>query len=183
MMYTFIDTVAKKTGLNSEEGPSRLQTIFNGMNLDDQLSDQTGSFTTLVISGRSNVEQQISTVDVPGMHGMLETSDPTWNAREIVVQYQLTDQTKAGFRKRYNQLNALLQGSKKKLAFTDEEAFFYATLSANDVPDEAANSLVAELVFLCSDPFKYGKTHQIIALRKYTWEEYKNQKWGDFIGN
>lgn len=181
-MYTFVDTVTKEADDNSERA-SRLQTIFNGVNLDHDLSDPSGSFTTLVISGRSNLEQRISTVDVPGMHGVLEANEPTWNAKEITVKYKLTDQTNEGFRRRYNQLNNLLQESQKKLAFTDEAAFFYATLSANDVPEETANSIVAELVFLCSDPFKYGETYKSIALKKYTWEAYKNNKWGDFIGN
>jgi predicted phage tail component-like protein len=180
MMYTFKDTVA---GSKSGGKSSLLQTLFNGINLDERLTDKTGSFITLTISGRGNMEQRITTIEVPGIHGMLEANNPTWSAREITVKYKLSDQTKEGFRERYNQLNYLMQGSKRKLAFTDEEAFFYATLSANDVPEETANSLLGELVFLCSDPFKYGKTHQTISLKKFTWEEYKDQKWGDLIGN
>ncbi|MGX9933382.1 distal tail protein Dit [Virgibacillus salarius] len=156
-MYKFVNP----TDTNTIQNVTSLQTLFNGNNLDKELSDDTGSFVTLTVSGRSNLNQRINTIDVPGLDGTNEYSNPTFDIREITIKYKLTDQTKEGFRQRYNRLNSLLDGSKKELAFTDEDAVFYATLQTNEVPEEETNSVIGNLIFLCSDPFKYGPEQQI----------------------
>ncbi|NBJ71348.1 MULTISPECIES: distal tail protein Dit [Clostridia] len=155
-MYGFVDlttgSVAKSTSFS-------IQTVFNGTNLDQQLSDETGSFVTLTIEGRGNVKQRIESTEVPGMDGALEYTSTTYDVREIAVKYKLSDRTNEGFRSRVNRLNSLLRGSKRQLRFTDEDAFYYATLSENTIPEEESNDLIGTLTFICSDPFKYGKEH------------------------
>lgn len=152
-MYKFVDTVE---GSGTGSTSLSLQTIFNGFNLDEMLSDENGSFITLTVTGRANLAQRIETIEIPGLNGVLEQIDPTIDVREITVKYKIADKTNEGFRKRYNKFLALLEGSKKVLEFTDENALFYATLLENDVPEEESNNLVGTLTFLCSDPFKYG---------------------------
>ncbi|WP_200411288.1 distal tail protein Dit [Virgibacillus salexigens] len=176
-MYDFVDLHERGTRSTSLS----IQTLFHGMNLDDVLTDENGSFVTLTVQGRGNLKQRITTTEVPGGHGVLEYNDPTFDIREIKVKYKIADRTNAGLRQRINRLNALLVGSKKTLVFTDEEATFYATLLTNDAPEETSNELVCTLTFLCSDPFKYGKHNQIIALKKFTWEEYAGQTWEGLI--
>jgi len=151
-MYGFVDTIPGSASSASYS----LQTVFNGINLDQELTDENGSFITLTVSGRSNLSQKIQTIEVPGADGLIEQDDPTLESREITVKYKLTDTTNEGFRERYNRLNSLLSGSKKELKFTDEDALFYATLQNSEVPEEDSNSLIATIVFLCSDPYKYG---------------------------
>lgn len=177
-MYQFVDL--NEVGTRSSS--LSIQTIFNGTNLDEQLTDETGSFMTLTVTGRGNIKQNIKTTQVPGMDGALETDKTTFDVREITVKYKISDRSNEGFRSRVNQLNNVLRGSKKMLQFTDEDKFYYATISENTIPEEDKNELVAELKFLCSDPYKYGQSHKTIALKKFIWEEYTGQTWGDLIG-
>ncbi|MEF2293147.1 distal tail protein Dit [Virgibacillus dokdonensis] len=178
-MYQFVDL----NEVGTRGSSLSIQTIFNGINLDEQLTDETGSFMTLTVTGRGNIKQNIKTTQVPGMDGALETDKTTFDAREITVKYKISDSTNEGFRSRVNQLNNVLRGSKRQLRFTDEDAFYYATLSENTIPEENKNELICELTFLCSNPYKYGQPHKTIALKKYTWEEYAGQTWGDLIGS
>ncbi|RFA36233.1 hypothetical protein CAI16_05445 [Virgibacillus dokdonensis] len=178
-MYKFVDP--NETGVSSSS--LSIQTIFNGIKLDEQLTDETGNFMTLTVTGRGNIKQNIKTTQVPGMDGALETDKTTFDVREITVKYKISDSTNEGFRSRVNQLNNVLRGSKKMLQFTDEDKFYYATLSENSIPEEDKNELVCELTFLCSNPYKYGQTHKTIALKKFTWEEYAGQSWRDLIGS
>jgi predicted phage tail component-like protein len=151
-MYEFVDLTEPGTLSTSLS----IQTIFNGTNIDEALSDQYGSFTTLTVSGRSNVNKRINAFEIPGRDGLMESSELTSAEKEITVKYKITDMTNEGFRQRYNRLNAFLQGSKKELIFTDESASFNATMSSNDVPEEDSNILIGSITFLCSDPNKYG---------------------------
>lgn len=151
-MYEFVDTIEspKNKGLMS------IQTIFNDVNLDDELTDDNGSFTTLTVSGRSNVVQRIQPIPVPGLDGEVEQNNPTIGVREPVIKFRLRDKTNEGFRDRLTRLIELLKGSKRKMKFTDEDVVYYATLSELDIPDEESNDLICNLMMYCSDPYKYG---------------------------
>ncbi|WGG44169.1 distal tail protein Dit [Rossellomorea sp. DA94] len=151
-MYRFVNLTERGTRSTSLS----IQTIFNGINLDELLTDKNGSFTTLTVTGRSNINNRLNTFEVPGRDGLMESNEYTRREKEIVVKYQMSDKTNEGFRVRYNRLNDLLSGIKKALMFTDENYIFYSTLSVNDVPEENSNSLVGTLTFLCADPNKYG---------------------------
>lgn len=153
-MYGFVDTIA---GSGTGSTSLSLQTVFNGNNLDQLLTDDNGSFITLTVTGRSNLTQRVQTTEVPGMDGLLEQTDPTVSEREITIKYKIEDKTNEGFRRRYDRLLSYLGGSKKVLSFTDEDALFYATLLTNETPEEETNNLIGTITFLCSDPFKYGK--------------------------
>ncbi|MBC5637850.1 phage tail family protein [Ornithinibacillus sp. BX22] len=152
-MYKFVDTVA---GSGTESTSMSIETVFNSFNLDQLLTDKDGSFITLTVSGRSNIDQKINTVAVPGMDGLIEQDGANLEPREITVMYKITDRTNEGLRKRLDQLNSLLVGSKKELSFTDEDALFYATMQSNQLPEEDSNTLNGTIIFLCSDPLKYG---------------------------
>lgn len=148
-MYEFVDASvgsAQSTSLS-------LATLFNNVNLDEALSDENGSFTTLTVSGRGILSKRININETPGRHGARERGF-TYDIREIIVKYKLTDRTNEGFRERFNELNGLLFGSKKRLEFTDENAHFIATLHRGDMPEEDSNDMVGTLVFVCSDPAK-----------------------------
>ena len=149
-MYKFVDTVAG-SGMSRPLLP--LNTLFNGVNLDEALTDHNGSFTTISISGRGILSRRINMTEVSNRHGAREKGY-TYDVREITVKYKLTDRTNEGFRDRFNRLNSLLLGSKKRLDFTDEEAYFLATLQSGDTPEEDSNDIVGSLVFICTDPGK-----------------------------
>src|SRR5699024_11724523 len=62
-----------------------------------------------------------------------------------------------GFRDRVTKLFTYLEGTRKTLEFLDEDLFYYATLSHIEIPDESSNDVLGEMIFLCSDPYKYSK--------------------------
>lgn len=163
-MYKFADT----TPGSAESTSMSLQTMFNGTNLDEALTDDNGRFVTMSVGGRGVLPRQINITETPYRHGARERGY-TYDVREIPVNFLIEDNTNEGFRERFNRLNGLLLGSKKILEFTDENAFFVATLQSGDVPDEDSNSLEGTLLFLCTDSAKRKnkKTITLTTSSKY----------------
>lgn len=152
-MYGFVDALPQG---NRENTSLSIQTKFNGINLDDALTDEMGSFQTLRVAGRSNTEYRVNTIEVAGMDGLHEHSQATMNERYPSITFKIKDRSNEGLRNRLNRLNSLLEGSKRMLEFTDEDVFYYATVVNLEIPDEDSNDLVGTIGFLCSDPYKYG---------------------------
>ncbi|MFS0749471.1 distal tail protein Dit [Oceanobacillus sp. 1P07AA] len=150
-MYVFTDTTPREEPFT---GSFSLQTIFNNVNIDNLLSDKQGRFITTSISGRNLASKSIETNEYLGMHGLRE-GDFKYEPREIVVSFLLEDKTNSGFRHKFQQLYSVLQGQKRKLRFTDENAYYLATFKEVDIPEENSNSIEGSLIFLCTDPAKY----------------------------
>lgn len=108
-MYKFADT----TPGSAQSTSVSLQTLFNGINLDEELTDESGSFITLTVSGRSNTTYRRNIISIPGMEGAWEDANSYQESRPITVKFKIKDETNTGFRKRLERLNALLVGSKK----------------------------------------------------------------------
>lgn len=154
-MYKFADTIA--TG--GQSTLLTLQTIFAGNNLDELLTDENGRFVTTSVGGRGILSRNIN-ISETYRHGARERGH-TYDVREIRVNFLIEDKTNEGFRERFNRLNGYLLGGKKKLEFTDENAYFIATLQSADIPDEDSNSLQGTLLFVCTDPAKRMNEEQI----------------------
>src|SRR5699024_12730007 len=108
-LYQFIEI--------NEPSPSNdtsLKTIFNNINLDDALTDETGSFKTLNVVGRNNSTRRMNLTDVSGMDGADEDYS-TESDREIVVSFKLKDLTKEVFLNRFDRLKVLLSWQKERL--------------------------------------------------------------------
>ncbi len=149
-MYRFVDTQpTSDTGGTSLS----LQTVFNGNNLDELLTDETGRFVTLSVGGRGILNRRLDLVQMPGAHGSRERQ-VTYDVREIPIKFLIADETNEGFRARFNRLNSYIKGRKKRLEFTDENAHFIATLSSANIPDEDSNSLICTMTFTCADSAK-----------------------------
>ena len=134
-----------------------IQTVFRNNNLDNLLTNDKGSFTTLTVTGRGNMTNRLLTHRIPGMDGLYEDDSIQLEPRPIIVKFRLTDKTNEGFRKRLDKLKELLVGSKQSLYFTDEPNEYYrATLQSLDVPEEESNDLICHLNFICNDPYKYS---------------------------
>lgn len=176
-MYQFVDTQpTSDTGGTSLS----LQTVFNGNNLDELLTDETGRFVTLSIGGRGILNRRLDLVQMPGAHGSRERQ-VTYDVREIPVKFLIADATNEGLRERFNRLNGYIKGNKKRLEFTDENAHFVATLSGANIPDEDSNSLICTMTFTCADSAKRmdekvievgasESTHAITGQDETPWE-------------
>src|SRR5699024_8290481 len=137
-----------------------IQTVFNGVNLDDELTDENGRFVTLSVSGRGIVPRRINTQESPRKHGNIERGY-TLDSREINVNFLLEDISISGFRDRFNRINDILSQPQKELKFTDEKAYFISTLSDADDPDEETKSMKGKLIFVCNDHLKRKTKHTI----------------------
>lgn len=132
-----------------------IETVFDGVSLDRELSDSMGEFRTLRVDGRSLANYSIETSEMIGKDGGLMLGR-SLQIRIITVTYRLKDSTNAGFRRRYERLNMLLRNEERKLLFTDEEFYFKATFSSGDIPEESSNDVTGSLTFICHDPYKYS---------------------------
>ncbi|MFC4661749.1 distal tail protein Dit [Oceanobacillus aidingensis] len=176
-MYQFVDTQpTSDTGGTSLS----LQTVFDGKNLDELLTDETGRFVTLSVGGRGILNRRLDLVQMPGAHGS-RVKDVTYDVREIPVKFLIADATNEGLRERFNRLNGYLKGNEKRLEFTDENAHFVATLSGANIPDEDSNSLICTMTFTCADSAKRmdekvievgasESTHAIAGQDETPWE-------------
>src|SRR5690625_7728167 len=95
----FIDTIEP-----GKELKTTLQTTFDDVNLDEELTDKNGFFKTLTVTGRGNLDRDVVTRELPGMHGVVELSDPTLASREITVKFLFSAKTNEGFRKRIDEI-------------------------------------------------------------------------------
>src|SRR5690625_2504984 len=155
-MYNFVDTteVAPSTSMS-------IQTIFGNNNLDKLLTDESGSFKTLTVSGRSEQVNRFNAVPIGGRDGVYEEDDKKLDPREITVKYKLKDDTNEGFRERVDRLKGMLYRQKERLTFPDEEYIYYATLSSLEMEEEEPNDVVGFIHFFCSDPYKYSPETRI----------------------
>ncbi|PAE84979.1 hypothetical protein CHH77_02350 [Shouchella clausii] len=142
------------------------KTYFNDSCLDDLLTDKDGKFHTLATSGRGILSRNIPLLELPNTNGARERKY-TYPPRNIAVKFLISDRTNEGFRSRLNELNRLLLGERKKLQFSDEQAYFWATFQTADLPEEISNTLVGTLNFLCSDPAKYREKHELQLTRTF----------------
>src|SRR5699024_12101327 len=79
------------------------------------------------------------------------------NSSHVSISYAVFGVKKKGFRDRVTKLFTYLEGTRKTLEFLDEDLFYYATLSHIEIPDESSNDVLGEMIFLCSDRYKYSK--------------------------
>ena len=155
-MYQFVEV--------TEPSPSTqpsLQTTYNGINLDDYLSDSSGSFMTLNVTGRNRLRRRINLLNTLGMDGAHEEQKATEDVHEIIVSYKMQDKTNEGFIERFDKLKDLLVQQKKRLEFTDDDKFYYATLYDLETPEENTRDLIGTITFVCSDPYKYGEEKEL----------------------
>ncbi len=147
-MYNFVDTVECQ---NEAVLPAEA-VKFNGKWLDHEIQ----GFRTLHVSGRELAGCEISDVQIGNLDGM-QYQYKRYPARSIITTYQLSAESDGAFREAYNKLNRLLNAEEAELIFNDEpDKFFIATKAGNSEISPGRNSVTGEIVFYCTDPFKYS---------------------------
>ncbi|MED4172557.1 phage tail family protein [Halalkalibacterium halodurans] len=133
-----------------------LQTIFNNVNLDEELTDNDGSFTTISVSGRALAQTQTTLLNPTHKHGGFYQQSRL-EPRIITVRYKISAKTNEKFRQMFNRLNRILAEEEKRIEFTDENAFFVGSYYEAEDFDENSNVIVSSFSFICADPYKYDK--------------------------
>lgn len=156
--FTDIDTVGTKA-VKSEN-----QLIYNGVNIDETLTDQTGTVITLNVSGRGLAEYRYSDVKPAGVDGSMFESiylEP----RILDVEMQISAVNSQEFRRLFERLNKVLRSSHEvPIKFTDDnDHTFHGVYVSASQPKDDSNEQVITVTFNCSDPMKETDEKQITA--------------------
>lgn len=153
-MYNFVDIN------QAAEAASGLQTIYNGVNLDES----SEAFTTLNVTGRSLLAPDISYTNKPaGAGGWINRIDMP--VRSITVQARISLDTEAELQDYYSWLSrAFAVDEEKRLSFSDRPGYHYkAVLNSVSRTKEDSRELIYDLTFLCLDPYLYADDITVIT--------------------
>lgn len=169
-MYTFKNL--------SEVADSRLfkstnKLIFNGVTIDDALSDANNLVVTMNVSGRDVMQANLERVKPSARHGEIVTGW-TLEPRILEIEMLVASKTNEDFRRLYERLNAILfNGAQSVISFSDEaDRYYYGHFQASSTPKEDSNEQFITFTLFCGDPYKYTakktktiKSAEVLALQ------------------
>lgn len=130
---------------------SKLQTIVNGINLDEKIA----GYKTLAVYGRELAEKKVEYLNDIYINHDNRYIDSNYVEREITVVYEIQQSTIKEFRETFEELNYYLREPNSQLIFTDDREFFYiATLSSIDRIEKNTLKLQSSFNFIAINPFK-----------------------------
>ena len=156
-MYKFHDTTELLKPL--DELPSEAL-CFNGSFIEKMVP----GYRTLYTSGREGNEREVSQTESSDRDGARFRSVRRM-PREIHVGFQMNTKNVKDYAYKFNALKKLLKEEEAELIFNDEpDKFFRGTLTDIEMEDTGDLCVTGDLVFLCSDPYKYAvDEHSITA--------------------
>ena len=156
-MYKFHDTTELLKPL--DELPSEAL-CFNGSFIEKMVP----GYRTLYTSGREGNEREVSQTESSDRDGARFRSVRR-KPREIHVGFQINSRNAKDYAYKFNALKKLLKEEEAELIFNDEpDKFFRGTLTDIEMKDTGELCVTGDLVFLCSDPYKYAvDEHSITA--------------------
>lgn len=138
---------------------SKLQTIVNGINLDEKIA----GYKTLAVYGRELAEKKVDYLNDIYVNHDNRYIDSNYVEREITVVYEIQRSTIKEFRETFEELNYYLREPNFQLIFTDDREFFYiATLSSIDLIDKNTLNLQSSFNLIAINPFKKSVDTEIL---------------------
>lgn len=139
-----------------------INTVIDGINLDDTFK----FFTTLNVSGRSNLIREIETTELKQSNNnedYLKIKNKFLSSsiegRTIEIEFKLKNcnlKDNKEFRRNAEKLIYMLNKEQVEIKFTDDiEYSFFGTCREISLPKEDRNSLVCTAFYEITDPFKY----------------------------
>lgn len=154
-MYDFIDTTEarQKAALPSEA------LRLNGEYIEELIP----GYRTLYVLGRELLNAEIETFET-GIRDGSSKKSRKYPERTITVGYQLITKSPEEFRAAYNTLTTLLDVEDAELIFDDEPDYYFIGTPADHGEVEPGRlSVIGEINFLCTDPFKYSVVEYVAA--------------------
>lgn len=146
---------------------NRLCTVINGVNIDNAID----GFETLSISGRELIGRDIETRNFKSTNarGSKRTSRSKGNTRGtnqllsssfsnrmLKIKYRLLCKDDLDQRRKFEDLNYLINLEEVKISFTDDPRYYYiGTFSQSSELDGGLLNVVGEFEFVCIDHHKY----------------------------
>lgn len=147
-MYNFIDVNKASEGYVLPSEALKL----NGQYIEDQIV----GYRTLNVQGREALSPDVYSYEA-GFRDGTRLKSKRYPERIIIVRYQLSAATNEEFREAYNKLGRILDVENAEMIFNDEQdKFFVGTPCIIGSVEPGRNSVVGEIEFLCTDPFKYS---------------------------
>lgn len=160
-MYNFTDTNKASTANNTLPTEALK---FNGEWFDRVIP----GFKTLSVTGRETMQAEVTNREHTTKHGQ-RFIRKKYPPRTITVRYQLEATSPATFRTAFNQLNSVLDKSEGKIIFNDEpDMYFIGTRQSMSDTEPGLNCVTGEIVFYCSDPFKYASAYTEVTMNRTT---------------
>ncbi len=157
-MYKFHDTTELLKPL--DELPSEAL-CFNGSFIEKMVP----GYRTLYTSGREGNEREVSQTESSDRDGARFRSVRR-KPREIHVGFQINSRDAKDYAYKFNALKKLLKEEEAELIFNDEpDRFFTGTLTNIEMEDTGDLCVTGELVFVCSDPYKYAVDEHSITVQ------------------
>ena len=156
-MYKFHDTTELLKPL--DELPAEAL-CFNGSFIEKMVP----GYRTLYTSGRDGNEREISQTESSDRDGARFRSVRR-KPREIHVGFQMNTKDARDYAYKFNALKKLLKEEEAELIFNDEpDKFFRGTLTDIEMDNTGELCTTGELVFMCSDPYKYAVEEHSITV-------------------
>lgn len=147
-MYKFIDTTESQ---GSASLPSEALNL-NGEYIENMIP----GYRTMNVKGRELLECEIDDFENGNADGT-QYRGKRYRPRVITVTYLLMSDSNTDFREAYNKLNSLLDVPESTLIFADEpDKYFIGTKASHTDVTPGTNSVVGEIEFYCTNPFKYS---------------------------
>ena len=157
-MYNFHDTTELLKPL--DELPSEAL-CFNGSFIEKMVP----GYRTLYTSGREGNEREVSQTESSDRDGARFRSVRR-KPREIHVGFQMNTKNARDYAYKFNALKKLLKEEEAELIFNDEpDKFFRGTLTDIEMENIGDLCVTGDLVFLCSDPYKYAVDEHSITIQ------------------
>ena len=147
-IYSYTDTTSGSQSSTSRSSES--------LKIDDVwLEDVIPGFRVLYTRGREALPLDMTALTIPNRDGDLITGK-RWPSRQIVVGYRLLTGGPTAYRTAFNSLFSYVKGE-HRLIFNDEpDKFFTGIYQELSSGEPGTDNAIGELVFFCSDPFKYS---------------------------
>ena len=155
-MYRFYDTTDLTLPL--EDLPSEALCL-NGQFIEKIVP----GYRTLYTTGREGNSREVSQTESSGRDGARFRSVRR-QTREIHVGFQMYTRDARDYADKFNALKKLLRTEEAKLIFNDEpDKYFIGTLTDIDMDDTGELAVSGELIFMCSDPYKYAVLEKVVT--------------------
>lgn len=136
----------------------RLTTRFNGVILDERLSNHQVHFKTIKVTGRESLDEEHVEQKIPGRNGSYFLNS-TQKTKVIEVECLMEGADRGVLTRTFRQLHAILAtATPSKLSFSDDEGFYFlAKYQSIGNPEIKRDATVFSIVFICYTPYKYSE--------------------------
>lgn len=127
------------------------------------IENMVPGYRTLYTAGREGGEREISQTESSDRDGARFRSVRR-KPREIRVGFQINSKNARDYVGKFNALKKLLQQEERQMIFHDEpDKFYTGTLTDIAVEETGDLCVTGELVFVCSDPYKYAVEERAVT--------------------